>query len=265
MQLTEIWTYPLKSGMGLSQHLSFAGLEGLEGDRRWMVADLNGKFVTGRQLPKLVTIKALPHSSGLTLAMYGQPSLKVSINQFTQALDSQVWDDRFSALTGCQEANDWLSEALEMSLQLVYIGPQSQREREVLGGQALGFADGYPYLLLGENSVADLNLRLQAAGQNPVDVRQFRPNLVVDGADPYAEDGWSQVRIGEVVFDLPKLCTRCVFTTVNPDSGFKHPQQEPLRTLSQYRKQEMGVCLGQNLVARNTGILRLGDPVEILA
>ncbi|MDQ5887498.1 MAG: uncharacterized protein QG667_787, partial [Pseudomonadota bacterium] len=123
------------------------------------------------------------------------------------------------------------------------------------------FADGYQYLLIGEHSLADLNQRLPDA----VPMLQFRPNLVVSGAEAFAEDEWKVLRIGSVVFDVVKPCERCIFTTVDPESGQMHPQKQPLVTLNQYRAFPAGTLFGQNLVARNSGLLMLGDGVEVLA
>jgi uncharacterized protein YcbX len=127
-------------------------------------------------------------------------------------------------------------------------------------GDAVSFADGFPLLLISEASLADLNSRLA----EPVDMRRFRPNLVVDGAVPYAEDGWRRFRVGEVEFEGVKNCSRCVFTTVDPDLGVKHPALEPLKTLGSYRRRAGGgVFFGQNVIPRGTGVIRVGDAVTL--
>lgn len=127
----------------------------------------------------------------------------------------------------------------------------------------LGFADGYPFLLINEASLHDLQQRCPAG----VRMEQFRPNLVVSGASAWAEDSWSSLRIGEIIFDVPKPCSRCVFTTVSPQHGRKHPAGEPLNTLQRFRSALDGsgdIDFGLNLVARSSGIVRAGDEVEIL-
>ena len=127
----------------------------------------------------------------------------------------------------------------------------------------LSFADGYPYLLANEASLRDLQQRCPAS----VSIEQFRPNLVVIGAAAWDEDSWKVIRVGEVVFDVAKPCSRCIFTTVSPERGQKHPSGEPLETLKRFRTaQDNGdVDFGQNLIARNSGVIRVGDEVEILA
>jgi uncharacterized protein YcbX len=128
-------------------------------------------------------------------------------------------------------------------------------------GDQVSFADGFPLLLISEASLADLNSRLDA----PVEMRRFRPNLVVDGNRPYAEDNWQRIRVGDVEFAGVKNCSRCVFTTIDPDSGVVHPDKEPLRTLSTYRRRPQGgVYFGQNLIPRSGGVIRVGDPVTVL-
>jgi MOSC domain-containing protein len=125
----------------------------------------------------------------------------------------------------------------------------------------VSFADGFPLLLISEASLADLNGRLPA----PVEMRRFRPNLVVDGDLPYAEDNWRRIRVGDVEFAGVKNCSRCVFTTIDPDSGEVHPDKEPLRTLSTYRRRTQGgVYFGQNLIPRDAGVIRIGDPVTVI-
>ncbi|VAW80212.1 Flavodoxin reductases (ferredoxin-NADPH reductases) family 1, partial [hydrothermal vent metagenome] len=128
-------------------------------------------------------------------------------------------------------------------------------------GDEVSFADGFPMLLITEASLNDLNTRLE----HPVSMRRFRPNLVVDGDRPYAEDNWHRIRIGEVEFEGVKNCSRCIFTTIDPDTGIKNPATEPLRTLSQYRRRpEGGVYFGQNLIPRSGGKVRVGDKIELI-
>lgn len=128
-------------------------------------------------------------------------------------------------------------------------------------GDFVSFADGFPLLLISEASLEDLNRRLAA----PVSMRRFRPNLVINGFGPYAEDNWRRIRIGDVIFEGVKNCSRCVFTTINPDTGIEDPRLEPLRTLGLYRRRSGGdVFFGQNLIPRTEGSIRLNDAVEIL-
>lgn len=260
MQLTQLYRYPVKSCAGFSLEHSTAGLMGLTGDRVWMVADQNGKFLTGRQLPAMVLIRPSPTADGLLLQAPDMEPLAVRSADYRQPLHTSVWSYQFDAWGGPAEADDWLSFYLGVECRLVYIGDRSQRLLRSDPSKPLGFADGYQYLLISEASLAELNRRLP----RPVSMLQFRPNLVVGGVAAFDEDRWKVVRIGEVEFDVVKPCERCIFTTVDPQTGHFDSQQQPLATLNQFRAFEAGTLFGQNLVARNAGRLRLGDPLTVL-
>lgn len=265
MHLDQLIVYPLKSAMGLPQMHAKASAIGLDGDRCWMVARPDGQFLTGRQHPVLTQLKVLPAAKGVILAAEGRAELYVECAALTVPIATTVWKQQFEARTGHTQADAWLSELLGGECRLLYLGEHTGRQHAILPDQPLSFADGYPYLLIGQASLADLNFRLAKQGLAQVSMRQFRPNLVVAGAEAYAEDQWRKIRIGEVIFESVKPCTRCVFTTVDPDSGLLASNQQPLRTLADYRRFEIGVCFGHNLIARNTGRLHIGDDVEILA
>ena len=148
-------------------------------------------------------------------------------------------------------------------VQLRWVGPQLTRRVKRHVDVPLSFADGYPYLLANEASLRDLQQRCPAS----VKMEQFRPNIVVSGAGAWEEDTWKVIRIGDVIFDVAKPCSRCIFTTVSPEKGQKHPSGEPLATLQTFRTavDNGDVDFGQNLIARNSGVIRVGDEVEILA
>ena len=261
MQLSQLFHYPVKSCAGFPLTQASAQLMGLEGDRCWMVADSSGKFITGRQWPRMVLIRPNITPTGLRLEAPDMEPIEVSYRDYVQPQASTVWSYAFQAWGGSAEVDDWLSFFLGTECRLLYIGQQSQRLLRSDESKPLAFADGYQYLLIGEHSLADLNQRLPDA----VPMLQFRPNLVVSGAEAFAEDEWKVLRIGSVVFDVVKPCERCIFTTVDPESGQMHPQKQPLVTLNQYRAFPAGTLFGQNLVARNSGLLMLGDEVEVLA
>nr|WP_252729232.1 MOSC domain-containing protein [Aliiglaciecola lipolytica] len=142
---------------------------------------------------------------------------------------------------------------------MVFFGEQSKR-RVKNSDSEVSFADGYPFLVISQQSLNDLNSRLAT----PVTMSQFRPNLVIDNCAPFEEDNWKKIRIGEVEFEIMKSCSRCIFTTVDPITGEKNPQLEPLSTLQKYRKDKKGdVLFGQNLIALNSGNLSLNDEVVV--
>jgi uncharacterized protein YcbX len=262
--LTSLFRYPLKSAAG--QSLEHATVEplGLECDRRWMAVRPDGSFLTGRDAPSLVRVRALPGPEGLRLSAPGLPELLVPPPPADAArLDVTVWEDTCSTARASAEADRWLSEYLGQPAALVYVDARMERPvdpRYAAPEDRVGFADGFPLLLCSEASLADLNQRLL----RPVPMARFRPNLVVDGCEPFAEDGWRRLRIGTVELASVKPCARCVFTTVEPETGGYDPAQEPMRTLSTYRRTGGKVLFGQNVIVRRPGTVRLGDAVEVL-
>lgn len=262
--LSGIHIYPLKSARGISFDQTALVSRGMAYDRRWMLVDTEGRFLTQRQLPQMALIHTQLESDRLILRAQGHSDLvlPVSLAQGT-TLEVQVWEDRCRALAADEPAQQWLSEVLKREVRLVYMPDETQRqvdEAYALSGDITSFADGFPLLLISEASLKDLNQRLE----EDIPMRRFRPNLVVQGCEPYAEDQWRKIRIGEILFDVVKPCSRCVITTVNPETGEYSTNREPLRTLASYRRRENQVFFGQNLIHRGSGTLTVGDSVEII-
>ncbi|AZZ91340.1 MOSC domain-containing protein [Hahella sp. KA22] len=265
IRVTELNIYPIKSCAGVSLSKVAITNWGADRDRRFMLVDANGKFITARKHHGLVLVKAVSADKGLMLSAPGMSGLYIEApDQEGAALEQvQVWKDEVSALFVDARADAWFSEFLGEQARLVYIPERSFRQVDQAyydAPQKVSFADAYPVLATSESSLEDLNGRLK----NPVKMTHFRPNIVVAGADSFAEDHWRRLRIGEVEFVAVKPCSRCVFTTIDPASGHKSPDTEPLRTLASYRKTELGAIFGQNLVQLNHGIICVGDKVELL-
>lgn len=265
MKVTQINVYPIKSTRRIGLDESDVVPRGLPWDRRWMLVDADGRFITARDHPKLAMVQTELHESGLAVSVAGRDLLQLPLQPRSRDMASvTVWKDRCDAVRAGAEADAWFSDYLGLACRLVQMTDDIVRGVNQDYGQPgdqVSFADGFPLLLISEASLADLNSRLD----RPVGMRRFRPNLVVDGELAYAEDGWRRLRVGDVEFEGVKNCSRCVFTTIDPDTGTKHPGQEPLRTLSSYRRRpEGGVYFGQNLVPRSTGRIRVGDVVETL-
>lgn len=263
MQLSALHVFPVKSCAALVLDEARVERRGLAHDRRWMVVDDEGRFITGREEPRLVLLRAQPVPGGLLLAAPGMPELRIG-----EPVDGRggvtVWRDHVNALNASSQASEWISRFLGRDCRLVFMDEAAQRPVDPTYASAddeVSFADGFPLLLISEGSLAGLNARLDA----PVPMLRFRPNLVVAGASPHAEDGWKRIRIGGIEFDVAKPCARCGFTTVMPETGTLDPRGEPLRTLAKYRRGPRGVMFGQNLIARGTGRLRVGDVVTVLA
>ncbi len=265
MKLTEINIYPIKSTRRIALDESEVLPRGLPWDRRWMLVDAQGKFMTARQYPTLAVVDTRLDDTALHVSVPGRPALMLPLQPEDHRLTKvNIWRDQCDAISIGEDADAWFSDYLGVSCHLVRMTDDLVRGVDQDYGQPgdeVSFADGFPMLLITEASLDDLNTRLE----HPVSMRRFRPNLVVDGDAPYAEDHWRRIRIGEVEFEGVKNCSRCIFTTIDPDTGIKNPATEPLRTLSQYRRRPAGgVYFGQNLIPRSGGRVRVGDAVEVL-
>lgn len=259
--LSKISLYPVKSIGGLSLSSAWVEKQGLLFDRRFMLAFADGEMVTARKYPSMVNIRSVLTPDGLIFSAPNRPSLKVCYQTFKmQPTQAQVWKDSFTAYTTTDEACDWFSAVLGRRVELLFTGEQSNRVREKVGSN-VSFADGYPVLVISQSSLDELNRR--SSETHSMD--QFRTNLVVSGTEPFAEDGWKRIRIGEVEFEAVKPCERCILTTVDVEKGAFRASKEPLQTLSQFRANEQGgVFFGQNLIAKNEGMIHVGDEIEVL-
>jgi len=268
MYLSEINIYPVKSLAGISLNESKIERRGLEFDRRWLLVDENNKFLTQREFPKMATIKTEILSDGLKLSSDGN-DLKVSFLPSNEKGETvKIWSNRCKARVYEDAVNEWFSEVLETKCKLVVMPEETQRKVNyfyaVQKDDHVSFADAYPFLLIGENSLKDLNSRLD----EDLPMNRFRPNLVVSDAEGFAEDSWKKIKIGETIFHVVKPCARCVMTTIEQTTGEKDGK-EPLKTLATFRIPKRSIkkkiLFGQNLIAENAGAnLRVGDKVEVL-
>ncbi|WP_257254817.1 MOSC domain-containing protein [Endozoicomonas sp. SESOKO3] len=265
LTVSHLAIHPVKSLKKISVDQAVIDRMGFVNDRRWLVVEPDGKFMTQRHYPKMALISAIPHEDGLTLSASGMDDLIIKDPE-RQSEVSQVrvvvWKDELQALDAGEAASQWLTESLGVPCKMVKFSEQVNRQvdlRFANKGDNTAFADGFPFLLTTEASLQELNSRLDT----PITMDRFRPNIVIQGAGYYAEDHWKRIKIGEVVFRVAKPCSRCVMTTVDPVKGVK-TGKDPLMTLSGYRRTEMGVIFGQNLIHESEGIIRLGDAVEII-
>ena len=269
LKLSELYIYPVKSAAGIALSEARMTSRGLEYDRRWMVVDESGHFLSQRRFPKMALI-SVAIADSLKIRAPGMAELSVPLeSEADELLTVEVWGDKCEAIA-LPDTKSWFSQLLDFDCQLVYMPGGSNRPTAhgKLGDDNLvSFADAYPYLLISEASLAELNRRLVEKGEQTVTMKRFRPNLVIGGdAAAHDEDRWSQVRIGETVFDLPKLCDRCSIPNVDPGTGDRG--KEPTKTLATYRAWDRGIWFGQNGVAQSDGdgrMLRAGDAVEVLA
>jgi hypothetical protein len=256
--LSAVFEHPLKSGRGHSVAGARVEPEGLAFDRRFLAHTPDGTFLSGRSHPRLVTITAAWDGTTLALSAPGREPLVLEPRTGAEA-SVAVWKDRFPAWDQGDGPARWLSEVLDDEVRLAWLG-ESRRVLRWDWDRRVTFADAAPLLLLGQASVADLSARV---GED-LSVRRFRPNLVVAGAEPYEEDHWRRIRIGGVEFLNLDGCGRCEFTTIDPDTGERHPRGEPVATLESYRKADTGIYFGMNLMPLTRGEVRVGDPVTIL-
>lgn len=268
--MTSLHRYPIKSGQG--EELSSAQVEpwGLAGDRRWMVVDADGRCVTAREVPRLLTVDATITAAGLRLSAVGMPDdLRVARPDPAAQTPVRVFASELTAAEAPPGAA-WLSELLGRDVRLVHLDDPTRRPTSPAysrPGDRVSFADGYPLLITTEASLAALNDEIETGGQDAVPMSRFRPSVVVDGDAAWAEDDWRRIRIGDAVFRAAKGSARCVMTTLDPDptAGVVHGGKEPLRTLARIRRFGGGVWFGVNLIPDTPGaILHRGDRVEVL-
>ncbi|MFB9144959.1 MOSC domain-containing protein [Halomonas alkalicola] len=276
MRITQLAIYPVKSLGGIALDDARLTAEGLAWDRRWMVVDDVGRFVTQRQLPAMASIRVTLEPDALVLAHPGVAPLRVALAARQQErLSVTVWKDRCDALDEGAEARDWLAAALGdlrgSRLRLVRFAPDHLRPVEphyLAPGEwaHTAFADGYPLLVASTASLVELNRRLAAKELSPVPMSRFRPNIVIEGAEPFAEDGWQALgpTDGRWRLGLRKPCQRCKITTVDQHSGEIPVPGEPLRTLVEMNPRlAPGGYFGQNaiLLAGEGETLSVGDVV----
>jgi uncharacterized protein len=243
VKLSGIFVYPIKACAGISLCRSDVVARGLAFDRRYMIVDGRGDFISQRQAPQLCLVATAFDGPNLVVSTRGRPQLGLprELGVSTAELHPyRLWDDAGHALRHA-EGSLWFSA----------------NQKPPRPGDIVSFADGYPLLLISEASLHDLNSRLAA----PLEMRRFRPNLVISDCEPYAEDEFASVRIGELSFRGVKRCERCVVTTIDPDTGER--DREPLRTLARYRLRDGKVWFGMNLIHDGPGRLERGDAVYL--
>lgn len=264
MHLSSIHVFPVKSMRGQAVAAAEVEARGLDGDRRWMLVDANARFVTARQHPRLLAFSAERIRGGLVLFApdggardVGEPPLSAP------TIEVGIWKSSSPARVADASANDWLSRQLGIDVRLVHMAEDCRRSVSrdwSRPGDLVSFADGFPLLLIGSASLALLNSKLA----HPVAMANFRPNLVALTEAAHVEDGWKRIAIGAVEFDVVKPCTRCILTTIDPDSATPAPDGEPLATLKTYRREAIGVTFGQNLIPRTLGRIDAGMPLRVL-
>jgi uncharacterized protein len=275
LTLTQINIYPVKSLDGYSPSSAKVEEKGLVYDRRWMIVDESGMFFTQRTLRKMTHLRARIENEQLIIEEKNNLNnrISISIHQEQTEMTVTVWDDTVIGRLVSSEVDDFLSLFLEKKCHLVKMPISTLRrveENHNTGNDVVSFADGYPFLIIGESSIRDLNARLTTPlneeNQELVGLRRFRANFIFKGGKPYEEESWKYFNIGNVAFQGIKPCGRCVMTTLDPDTGEKG--KEPLALLSEYRKVGNKILFGQNLILNpqsknNSDEIKVGDEIHL--
>ena len=254
---------PIKACRGFDVPASNIQRMGLEHDRRMMVVTPDGEFLTQREYPRLALVTPTLKNEEVTLSAPNCESIQFTVQSSGTPSPVNIWSSSgVDAIDQGDEAAIWFSDWLGTSVRLVHMADGFKRKLNpnyaVSADDHTGFADGYPILIISEESLQDLNSRLDSA----LPMNRFRPNLVVKGCEPSAEDTWKRIRIGNVEMALVKPCPRCVVTTIDKETLAKN--KEPLKTLNAYRNHELGAIFGMNTIPLNEGRIEVGMRVEVL-
>lgn len=263
LQISELFIYPIKSLGGIGVQQAYLTDRGFKYDRSWLLIDKNNVFLTQRDIPKMAMLQTTIGETGLTVFQKHDHSLYLQIPFDAiggETLSVTIWDDTCQAQLISPDIDAWFTAALGIDCRLVYMPEHSRREvdpKYATQQELTSFSDGYPTLIIGQASLDDLNARLQI----PVPMNRFRPNIVFTGGTAFAEDDMKAFRINNIEFSGVKLCSRCMITTINQETG--ETGKDPLRTLSQYRMQNNKVLFGQNLLHKGEGWIRVGDKINL--
>ena len=264
-RLSAIFRYPVRSLRGQSLEQATIEPRGILGDRRWMVVDDTGRFLTRREFSRMALFDVRATPDGLLLSHpdhgtvhVGQPDAAAPL------IHARVWKDIVPVRCADAQTGDFLTRAIGRPAQLVYQPDESRRAIDPAYADPddeTSLSDGYPLLVTALGSLAALNERLAL----PIGITRFRPNLVIDGVEPWAEDKWRLIRIGGATLRIVKPCSRCINTTQDELTGERFEGNDPLKTLRWMgRMTKGGIMFGQNAIPDGPGEVRVGDEIEII-
>jgi uncharacterized protein YcbX len=260
--LSEIYIYPIKSLGGISIDSAYADKRGLKYDRRYLLVDETGMFITQRDFPQLALFKLSFSEKGFKVFNSVDNSFLVIPfgSDSKENISVTIWDDVCKVVKVGNDYDDWFSNAINKKCSLVYMPDEEKRivEKKYINEEHIvSFADAYPFLIIGQSSLEDLNSRLET----PLLMNRFRTNFVFTGGNPFEEDNWKDFKIGDVEFKAVKPCARCVVTTTNQDTAER--SAEPLKTLSDYRKINNKVMFGMNVICNKPGIVSINQKIDL--
>ena len=261
IKIQDIYIYPVKSLGGIRLEQAVLEERGLQHDRRWMLVDENNRFLSQREMSQLTLFTLSQHNSGFKIqARFGNEEefdLPFQIQQ-GEIIQVTVWDDVCPAIEYA-EGSSWFTKQIKQNCKLVYMPDTSNRyvdKQYASKNEIVSFSDGYPLLLIGQESLDDLNKRLQ----HPIGMERFRPNLVASGGRAFEEDNWKQIRINGIDIEIAKPCARCVIPSINPATA--QIEKEPNASLSKYRLRDNKIYFGQNLLPKSVGLISCNDKIH---
>lgn len=265
IKLTGISVYPIKSAKGISLETTALENIGIPFDRSFAVIGFDDKIITARENPSLLNIQTKIEKGSLELSATGKKTIRLVLNEIpsVNSISVGIFKDFTKAIPIEHNINNWISSVLNQPARLVKTDPNALRKmKDKYNAQEqdlIPFCDVAPLHLISENSLSHLNSQLN----QPVTIARFRPNLVVKGCEPFAEETWKTVKIGSCLFDVAVKTVRCSFITIHPETTKRHPDQEPLRTLAKLNKLGNEVNFGIYLIPRKLGVIKKGDEVVI--
>lgn len=263
LRVSQLYIYPIKSLGGIALNKAKVTDRGFQYDRRWMLVDHNNLFITQREIHQMALLKPALTDKGIKVThSVKQSSYTISFNSFKNEFAAvTIWDDTCTAGFVSDQADVWFSSMLEIPCRLVYMPDETRRitDQRYTGEDSItSFSDAYPFLLIGQSSLDDLNNKLTEA----LPMNRFRPNIVFTGGEPYEEDMMHTFVISDITFHGVKLCARCVMTTIDQENSATG--KEPLKTLARYRSKDKKIMFGQNLSHEGLGEIKIGDELQVV-
>ena len=258
--LSEIFIYPVKGMGGISLNSAELTERGLQYDRRWMLVDANNEFISQRTVTKLCLFKLSFCDDGF-LIEYESQQIAIPINlESGTPINVKVWEDTMPAICASETVNNFFTEILQQPCKLVYMADETLRTVDfnyAHNNEIVSFADAYPMMMIGQESLNLLNSKLQ----EKLPMNRFRPSIVFTGGSAHDEDAWQNFSINNALFKGVKLCARCAVPTINQTTA--KPGKEPLKTLASYRFRDNKVYFGQNVLIQSKGNISVGQTIQI--
>ena len=278
MIVSKLCIYPFKSTQGIELQQAQVKTQGFSGDREMMLVSGSGKFITQRQFPQLAKIQVKIVGQNVTLQLVDNSFPPITFNTIADGalLEVEIWGDRFFAIDQGDEVAQWFQQFLQLpSDKICRVVKKSDSHTRFMTKKypndediPLNFTDNSPVMLTATASLLELNQRIIEIHQQhaqAVPMNRFRPNIVIETIEPFIEDSWRTIQIGEVRFQVAKPCTRCIMTTVDRDKGVKNSLKEPLKTLGTFRQlSEKGVIFGVSTIPQNEGLISIGDRLQVI-